>query len=152
MKVVSRREKGEKYEHKRLFCASVDDRNSGTLFLHRVITEWPLDGQTFCLIRGNIGVLACLQSCGQSFSYVESGESSRESRTRESLLLREQLSRKTREPWRFYFSRRDWLLYRWLLYRYYFDSTVRYSITIKLIKNQKKKKKDFVSQLCQYSK
>lgn len=99
MKVVSRRKKGEKYEHKRLFCASVDDRNSGTLSLHRVITEWPLDGQTFCFIRGNIvGVLACLQSCGQSFSYVESGESSRESRTRESLLLREQLSRKTREP------------------------------------------------------
>lgn len=99
MKVVSRRKKGEKYEHKRLFCALVDDRNSGTLSLHRVITEWPLDGQTFCLIRGNIvGVLACLQSCGQSFSYVESGESSRESRTRESLLLREQLSRKTREP------------------------------------------------------
>lgn len=67
MKVVSRRKKGEKYEHKRLFCASVDDRNSGTLFLHRVITEWPLDGQTFCLIRGNIGVLACLQSCGHFF-------------------------------------------------------------------------------------
>lgn len=81
MKVVSRRKKGEKYEHKRLFCASVDDRNSGTLSLHRVITEWPLDGQTFCLIRGNIGVLVCSRAA--SLFLTSKVEKVRESHVRE---------------------------------------------------------------------
>ena len=72
------REREREKEGRNVWFVRQNTQNRTRLCQHRVISEWPLDGQSFRLIRGNIGRLACPWSRSLSSPRVETRKSSRD--------------------------------------------------------------------------